>query len=125
MFNLRGGGQGGFGSDGKWVLTEVLVQDEANKPLSVGGQTVTSAQLVAQHAKAAGEIAGSLTFSWDGNTVRISSAGGSVYVTLNSGNPQPVSKPMDMHLDLSKMACCVGDGESRSRWLLFSQSARR
>ena len=115
MFSLEGAsagtGAGGGGGDGSWKLTEVSTGGSGDdKALSIpGGTDVTAHELVNVHAKAAGERAGTFTFCWDGNTVEISSNGGLVSVTLNGGEPQPVSDPTNLHLELSPMACCIGD----------------
>ena len=92
-----------------WNLTAVSVNG-SNQQLSTSDGSIAGPDL-ARRAAAIGALGGSLAFSWGGNLVEIVSRASGVFVALNGGNEQRVSNPADMHLDLSRMACCIGDGE--------------
>ena len=51
-------------------------------------------------------------FHWNGNAIEIgpgTAGNDGVFVTLNGGKPQRVADPDHIHLDLSQMACRIGE----------------
>ena len=107
MPTIQIGGFGTSASSGSWKITALQTEDP--KEVIVGGQSTSVQAFLDNQAKTAGEQGGALSFEWNGNTIDITLQNGSVSVTLNNTNTQAVPDPQNIHLDLSEMACCIGD----------------
>lgn len=94
-----------------WHLHSIGVVNEAEKPLAASDHSSIDSAGLVQKANAGPAAAGApLAFSWDGNLIEILPMHDGVHVALNGQRPGTrVSDPSKLHLDLSPMACCIGE----------------